>query len=155
MRRIAFASSVALLTLVTACSTSSEPVDSTTAAPKEPTAAAEPTKAAEPTAAPSGSAAPAADATVLTGELGAKDAFTITLKDAKGAEVTSLKAGTYQIKIKDTSKIHNYHLSGPGVDVTTTIPEVKDVTWPVTLKAGTYTFECDPHPNMKKTFTVT
>jgi plastocyanin len=164
MRRIAFASSVALLTLVTACSTSSEPVDSTTAAPKEPTAgaqvaeptaAAEPTKAAEPTAAPSGSAAPAADAAVLTGELGANDAFTITLKDAKGAEVTSLKAGTYQIKIKDTSKIHNYHLSGPGVDVTTTIPEVKDVTWPVTLKAGTFTFECDPHPNMKKTFTVT
>jgi plastocyanin len=77
--------------------------------------------------------------------------------DDAGAPVTTLKAGTYQVKIKDTSKIHNFHLSGPGgIDLETTVPEVTETTWPVTLTAGTYTFECDPHPQtMKKTFTVT
>jgi hypothetical protein len=67
--------------------------------------------------------------------------------DDAGAPVTTLKAGTYQVKIKDTSKIHNFHLSGPGgIDLETAVPEVTEVTWPVTLTAGTYTFECDPAP---------
>jgi len=57
--------------------------------------------------------------------------------------------------IKDTSAIHNFHLTGPGVDETTTVPEIKDVTWNVVLKAGTFTYVCDPHLNMKGTFTVT
>jgi len=92
---------------------------------------------------------------VLTGALGANDAFTITFTDEAGKPVTTLPAGSYQVSIKDTSKIHNFHLSGPGVDETTTVPEVKDVTWTVVLKAGTYTYICDPHPNMKGTFTVT
>jgi plastocyanin len=147
---------IALLALVTACSTSSTPVDQTTA-PATTTAA--PTTAATTEAAPTTSAGPAqaggaASGATLTGALGANDGFIITLVDDKGAPVTTLKAGSYQVKIKDTSKIHNFHLTGPGVDETTTVPELKDITWPVTFKAGTYTYQCDPHPNMKHTFTV-
>jgi len=92
----------------------------------------------------------------LTGELGAKDAFTITLKDDAGAPVTTLPAGTYKVMVKDTSKIHNFHLTGEGVEEKTEVGELLDTEWTVTLAAGTYTYLCDPHPStMKKTFTVT
>jgi plastocyanin len=163
MRPIAFAIPLAVLSLVTACSTSSQPVDRTTAVPS-PTTSETSSSPSETSSSPSASSssptgsAPAGGAAVkLTGELGENNAFTITLVDDKGAPVTSIKAGTYEIKIKDTSAIHNFHLSGPGgIDVKTTVPEIKETTWPVTFVAGTYTYICDPHPsNMKKTFTVT
>jgi plastocyanin len=153
MRLLPLAIPVALLTLVTACGTSSEPVDKTTAPPTT-----EAPSAAAPTAAATGTASDdkgGAGGATLTGALGENDAFTITMVDDKGAPVTTLKAGTYQVKIKDTSRIHNFHLTGPGVDQTTTVPEVKEVTWPVTFKAGTYKYVCDPHANMTGTFTVT
>ena len=41
--------------------------------------------------------------------------FTITLTQG-GKKVTKLKAGTYVFKIADKSKIHNFHLTGPGVN---------------------------------------
>ena len=78
-----------------------------------------------------------------------------SLMDSTGAPVTTLKAGEYKIKVKDLSKIHNFNLSGAGVDEKTTVPEVTDVTWTVTFTAGTYTFKCDPHPPMTGSFTVT
>ena len=128
---------VALLALVTACSSSTPSTSSTT------TAAA----GASSAAAPAGS--------VLTANVG--DPFSITLVDSTGAPVTSLKAGSYQVKVTDASTTHDFHLTGPGVEETTTVPELKTVTWTVTLKAGTYTFMCDPHAakGMKGTFTVT
>ena len=82
--------------------------------------------------------------------------FSITLKNSAGADVTTLKAGKYQIAVKDPSTFHNFHLIGPGVDETTgPPPTLADPTWSVTLTAGDYTYKCDPHPNMVKTFTVT
>ena len=154
MRPIAFVVPVAVLSLVTACGTSSQPVDRTTAAPA-PTSSEPSSSPSESSSSPSGSSSGAA-AAKLTGELGENNAFTITLVDDKGAPVTTLKAGTYEIKVKDTSAIHNFHLLGDGVEQTTTVPEIKEVTWTVTFKAGTYTYVCDPHPsNMKKTVTVT
>ena len=46
--------------------------------------------------------------------------FTITLK--KGSKkVTKLKAGTYMFKIADKSSIHNFHLTGPGVNKKTSV----------------------------------
>jgi len=94
--------------------------------------------------------------TGTVGEEGKPEAFTITLMDSTGAPVTTLKAGMYQVKVKDLAKLHNFNLNGPGVEQKTTVPEVTDATWMVTLEAGTYTFVCDPHPStMKKTFTVT
>jgi hypothetical protein len=47
----------------------------------------------------------AARATVLRGTVGPD--FTITLKTARGKLVTKLKAGTYAIRIRDLSPIHN------------------------------------------------
>ena len=96
----------------------------------------------------------AAAGTTLTGSVGEGDGFVITLMDSSGAPVTNLKAGKYEVKVKDASKIHNFHLTGPGVEEKTTVPEVADATWSVTLSAGTYTYKCDPHKKMTGSFTV-
>jgi plastocyanin len=80
--------------------------------------------------------------------------FTITLK--KGTtKVSKLKAGAYVIKISDKSSIHDFHLTGPGVNKKTTVPGTGSSTWKVTLKKGTYRYVCDPHAAfMKGSFTV-
>jgi plastocyanin len=81
--------------------------------------------------------------------------FTITLKKGT-AKVTSLKAGKYKIVIKDLSNIHNFHLSGPGLNKKTSVGAKGTFTWTVTLKKGTYKFVCDPHASiMKGTLKVT
>jgi len=81
--------------------------------------------------------------------------FTITLKKGT-AKVTSLKAGKYKIVIKDLSNIHNFHLSGPGLNKKTPVGAKGTFTWTVTLKKGTYKFVCDPHASiMKGSFKVT
>lgn len=78
----------------------------------------------------------------LTGTVG--PGFTITLTQG-GKKVTSLKAGAYTIAIADKSNIHNFHLSGPGVNKSTSIGGTGSTTWKVTLKKGTYKYVCDPH----------
>jgi plastocyanin len=81
--------------------------------------------------------------------------FTITLKKA-GKKVTSVKAGKYKIVIKDMSNIHNFHLTGPGVNKKTGVGAKGTFTWTVTLKKGTYKYVCDPHlTTMKGSFKVT
>jgi plastocyanin len=65
--------------------------------------------------------------------------FTITLSKQ------TVKAGTYTIVIHDKSNIHNFHLTGPGVNKLTSVTAVSTTTWKVTLKKGTYKFVCDPH----------
>jgi plastocyanin len=92
-------------------------------------------------------------ATTLNGTDG--PGFTITLK--KGTtKVTKLTHGTYVIKIADKSSIHNFHLKGPGINKLTAVGFVGTKTWTVTLKAGKYTYVCDPHASfMKGSFTVT
>ena len=94
-----------------------------------------------------------ATATTLNGTDG--PGFTITLK--KGTtKVTKLTHGTYVIKIADKSSIHNFHLKGPGINKSTAVGFVGAKTWTVTLKAGKYTYVCDPHSSfMKGSFTVT
>ena len=81
--------------------------------------------------------------------------FTITLK--KGStKVTKLKAGKYKFVIKDMSDIHNFHLSGSGINKKTSVSAKGTFTWTVTLKKGTYKFVCDPHAAiMKGSFKVT
>jgi len=63
------------------------------------------------------------------------DLDTITLKKA-GVKVTKLKAGTYIFKVADKSSLHNFHLTGPGVDKKTSVKAVTTVTWKLTLKKG-------------------
>jgi plastocyanin len=70
--------------------------------------------------------------------------FTITLTKG-GKKVTKLKPGKYTFAIDDKSDFHDFHLTGPGVNKTTTVPFVGRKTWKLTLKKGTYRFVCDPH----------
>jgi plastocyanin len=93
-------------------------------------------------------ALPATAATpVVKGTVG--PGFTITLAKK------TLKAGKTTFVIADKSDAHNFHLTGPGVNVTTSIPEVGVKKFTVTLKKGTYRFVCDPHlTSMKGSFKV-
>jgi plastocyanin len=91
------------------------------------------------------SAAGGADNTVLTGTVGTNDAFVISLTDASGAKVSHLDPGTFTIVVHDRSGEHNFHLGGPGVNQATTVDDITDVTWTVTLADGIYTYQCDPH----------
>ena len=51
--------------------------------------------------------------------------------------------------------MHNFHLTGPGVNVKTSVGATGTKTFTVTLKKGTYKFVCDPHAGfMKGSFTV-
>ena len=99
-------------------------------------------------------AAPAALAgtPTLKGTVG--PGFTITLTKA-GTKVTKLKAGTYVFKIADKADNHNFRLTGPGVNKSTSVGGEGTFTWKLKLKKGTYKFVCDPHASfMKGSFKV-
>ena len=82
----------------------------------------------------------------LNGSVG--PGFTITMAKKPS------KPGKIKLVIADRSDIHNFHLTGPGVDVKTSVEGVGKKTFLITLKKGTYRFICDPHPFMKGSFTV-
>jgi plastocyanin len=68
----------------------------------------------------------------------------------------TVKAGTYAITNQDRSAIHNFHLTGPGVNKKTSVPAVGTTKWTLKLKKGTYKFVCDPHAAiMRGTLKVT
>src|SRR5918911_3114956 len=70
--------------------------------------------------------------------------FNITLK--KGTtKVKKLKHGKYLIVVADKSNIHNFHLTGPGINKKTGVGFKGIVKWKLTLKKGTYRYVCDPH----------
>jgi plastocyanin len=71
--------------------------------------------------------------------------FTIDLLDASGTHVTHLDPGTYSLTVHDRASIHNFHLMGPGVDVSTDVDFVGDKTFTVTFAEGWYSYFCDPH----------
>jgi len=85
-------------------------------------------------------AGPAAPASGVTAAVG--PGFTISM----GAK--HLGPGTYTITIHDRSSIHNFHLTGPGVNRKTTIGAVGTFVWHVALKRGTYRFNCDAHASL-------
>jgi plastocyanin len=101
------------------------------------------------------SAEDASGSAELEGEVG--PGFEIEVKQ-HGEDAESVSAGTYTLKVEDKSDIHNFHLIGPGLDkVVTEVPFKGEKTVTVTLKKGTYTYQCDPHASggMKGTFEVT
>ena len=151
-RQLAFGFVIAALTLVTGCSGDEpeETVESATSEVSEQAESAAPDETEDEAA--------AGAATTLIGLVGTEedpDAFEITLTDEAGEPVTELPAGDYIIEVSDLSAIHNFHLTGGTVDETTSVPEVVDTTFEVTLEAGEYTYSCDPHPPMTDSFTVT
>ena len=81
--------------------------------------------------------------------------FTITLTK-NGTKVTKLKAGKYSITVNDKASIHDFHLTGPGVNKVTSVVGTGKTVWTVTLQRGkTYRFMCDPHASfMKGSFTT-
>jgi plastocyanin len=83
------------------------------------------------------SAFAAVDTRALTGTVG--PGFTITMNKK------SVKAGRYAITIHDRASIHDFHLTGPGVDKKTSVSGTGTTKWTLKLKKGTYHFVCDPH----------
>jgi plastocyanin len=72
--------------------------------------------------------------------------FTITLT-MQGKRVTKLKAATpYRFVISDRASIHDFHLSGPGLNrVLTGVEYTGTKSFVLKLKKGSYRFVCDPH----------
>ncbi len=88
----------------------------------------------------------------LQGKVG--PGFDISLTQ-DGQPVSTLAPGTYTLTVDDEADIHDFHLSGPGVDVSTGVSEKGTRTFTITLQAGTYHFQCDPHASsMHGDFTV-
>ncbi|HEY2570264.1 MAG TPA: plastocyanin/azurin family copper-binding protein, partial [Solirubrobacteraceae bacterium] len=75
--------------------------------------------------------------------------FSISLTQG-GKKVSKLKAGTYTITVQDKSNIHDFHLTGPGVNRKTSVAAIATTTWRLTLRRGTYRFVCDPHASLMK-----
>ena len=92
-------------------------------------------------------ASPAATPKTLTAVDG--PGFTITL-DQRTKPVKLLTPGQYIVVVNDRSSIHNFHLTGPGVNKKTGVAAVGKFVWRLTLRKGTYTFVCDPHATIMK-----
>jgi hypothetical protein len=100
-----------------------------------------------------GDAAPVAPDRVLRGTTG-RD-FSIALVRSDSSPVTVLDAGSYTVRVNDTSPDHNFRLRGPGVERATQLDAVGEQAWEIVLRAGSYRFVCDPHElTMATVFTV-
>lgn len=90
--------------------------------------------------------------TKLTGIVG--PGFTITLTKG-GKRVKTLPPGKYALTVVDKATNHNFHLTGPGVNLKSGVAAKGTKTYPITLKRGTYRFVCDPHAlDLKGSFNV-
>jgi plastocyanin len=80
--------------------------------------------------------------TPLAGTVG--PGFTISMKKPT-------KAGAYKLTVNDRSSIHNFHITGPGVNKKTSVGATGKTTWTLTFRKGsTYRFVCDPHASSMK-----
>ena len=75
--------------------------------------------------------------------------FTINLT-LKGKSVTTLKKGVrYRFLINDRSSIHDFHLTGPGLNrMLTTVDFTGTKSFVLTLHKGVYRYFCDPHASV-------
>src|SRR6188508_2557260 len=72
-----------------------------------------------------------ADPPTLLATVGPGPVITLTTED--GQAVTTLVEGTYTVKVSDKAATHNFHLFGPELNQTTTVPEIADTTWTLAL----------------------
>jgi plastocyanin len=96
----------------------------------------------------------AASAKTVNGTVG--PGFTIELT-SNGKKVAKLKAGVpYRFVISDRASIHDFHLSGPGLNrVLAGVGFTGTKSFVLKLKKGSYRFVCDPHASiMHGTFSV-
>jgi plastocyanin len=72
--------------------------------------------------------------------------YSISVRTASGAVARNVKPGVYQIVVRDRSAEHNFHLSGSGINKSTSVGWTGTKTWTVRLARGkSYRFVCDPH----------
>jgi hypothetical protein len=76
------------------------------------------------------------------------------LKTAAGAAVKALKAGTYKLTVRDSTKVDNFHVQGKSVNRRTGVKFKGSITWTVAFKAGTYTVRSDASKKLRRTFKV-
>lgn len=86
---------------------------------------------------------------LLMATVGTNDGFDIALRQGDGAAVTTLPPGTYTVRVRDLSRIHNFHLASnedPTVDFRTELEFVGEQDFTVTFRNGTrYAYACEPH----------
>jgi hypothetical protein len=96
----------------------------------------------------SATAGPAANPTLFA-TVGTNDGFDIDLADANAVHVSRLAPGTYDIVVRDRSRLHNFHLASngdPTVDFRTELDFVGEMTFTVTFRDDTrYAYACEPH----------
>ena len=86
---------------------------------------------------------------ILYATVGTNDGFDIDLADANAVHVSRLAPGTYDIVVRDRSRLHNFHLasnSDTTVDFRTDLDFVGEMTFTVTFRDETrYAYACEPH----------
>ncbi len=88
----------------------------------------------------------------LQGTVGPGSFITLRLD---GKVVTRLRAGNYTIAVADKSTKDNFHLSGGGVNRSTSVAKQENATWILNLKKGVYQYSSDGSSKRKGTFRVT
>ena len=86
---------------------------------------------------------------VLDGVVGPGATITL-MKGSTNLKGKTLMHGAYTIRVNDKATSHNFHLTGPGVNRSTTVAFKGMTTWNVTLQAGNYVYICDPHKSFTK-----
>ena len=90
-----------------------------------------------------------ADGELLIATVGTNDGFDIALRYPDGRMVEDLLPGTYIVRVRDLSRLHNFHLasnSDPTVDFRTELEFVGEQDFTVTFKNGNrYAYACEPH----------
>ncbi len=71
--------------------------------------------------------------------------FEISLSTADGQPVETLTAGSYTVEVDDQSDIHNFHLTGTGVDEMTEVGETGRRDVRRHIRGGYVLLQCDPH----------
>jgi NitT/TauT family transport system substrate-binding protein len=88
----------------------------------------------------------------LQGTVGPGSFITLRLD---GKVVTKLRAGNYTVAIADKSTKDNFHLSGAGLNRSTSVAKKENATWILALKKGVYQYSSDGSSKKKGTFRVT
>jgi hypothetical protein len=72
-----------------------------------------------------------------------------------GKRVKTLPAGTYKLVVNDQSRYLQFHLMGPGVNISTGVASRGTRTFTLRLRAGRYVYQSDPHASTtRRSFTV-
>jgi hypothetical protein len=90
-----------------------------------------------------------ADGELLIATVGTNDGFDISLRHQDGSMVDELLPGTYTVRVRDLSRLHNFHLASngdPTVNFRTELEFVGEQDFTVTFKNGIrYAYACEPH----------